>query len=52
MGENGNCPLFGLLIQPTVYYRPQTKFAKVMLLHQSVSHSVHRGGDVSQHAMG
>ena len=27
-----------------VYYRPQTKFAKVMFLHVSVSHSVHRGG--------
>ena len=25
-------------------YRPQTKFAKVMFLHVSVSHSVHRGG--------
>ena len=32
-------------------YRPQMKFAKVMFLHLSVSHSVHRGG-VSQHAMG
>ena len=26
------------------YYRPQTKFAKVMFLHLSVSHSVHEGG--------
>ena len=26
------------------YYRPQTKFAKVMFLHLSVSHSVHSGG--------
>ena len=26
------------------HYRPQTKFAKVMFLHLSVSHSVHRGG--------
>ena len=25
------------------YYRPQTKFAKVMFLHLSVSHSVHGG---------
>ena len=25
------------------YYRPQKKFAKVMFLHLSVSHSVHRG---------
>ena len=25
------------------YYRPQTKFEKVMFLHLSVSHSVHRG---------
>ena len=24
-------------------YRPQTKFVKVMFLHLSVSHSVHRG---------
>ena len=30
--------------QENVYYRPQTKFAKVMFLHLSVSHSVHRGG--------
>ena len=28
----------------TDYYRPQTKFAKVMFLHLSVSHSVHGGG--------
>ena len=27
-------------------YRPQTKFAKVMFLYLSVSHSVHRGGSV------
>ena len=27
-----------------VCYRPQTKFAKVMFLHLSVSHSVHKGG--------
>ena len=26
------------------FYRPQTKFAKVMFLHLSVSHSVHRAG--------
>ena len=26
------------------FYRPQTKFAKVMFLHLFVSHSVHRGG--------
>ena len=26
-----------------VNYRPQTKFAKVMFLHLSISHSVHRG---------
>ena len=31
------------------YYCPQTKFAKVMFLNLSVSHSVHRG--VSQHAL-
>ena len=28
----------------TYYYHPQTKFAKVMFLHLSLSHSVHRGG--------
>ena len=42
------------------FYRPQTKFAKVMFLHPSVSHSVHGGGGrrgggvcrvVSQHAL-
>ena len=27
-----------------VFYRPQTKFTKVMFLHVSVSHSVHTGG--------
>ena len=27
------------------YYRPQTKFAKVMFLHLSVNHSVHGGGE-------
>ena len=27
----------------TYYYRPQTKLLKVMCLHLSVSHSVHRG---------
>ena len=32
------------------HYRPQTKFAKVMFLHLSVSHSVHRGGGASVHA--
>ena len=31
-------------------YRPQTKFAKVMFLHLSVSHSVHRGVSASVHA--
>ena len=35
------------------FYRPQTKFAKVMFLHLSVSHSVHEEGVVvvSQHAL-
>ena len=32
----------------TSNYRPQTKFAKVMFLHPSVSHSVHRGGVKAQ----
>ena len=27
-----------------LYYRPQTKFAKIMFLHLSVSHSVYGGG--------
>ena len=31
------------LIRQPYYYRLQTKFAKVMFLHMSVSHSVHRG---------
>ena len=43
-------PIVKLLLRPPYCYRPQTKFAKVMLLHLSVSHSVHRGGVVSQHA--
>ena len=36
----------GILYFPDVkhnYYRPQTKFAKVMFLHLSVSHSVYKG---------
>ena len=41
------CP--GLCFQN--FYRPQTKFAKVMFLHVSVSHSVPKGGTVSQHAL-
>ena len=32
------------------FYRPQTKFVKVMFLHLSVSHSVHRGLSASVHA--
>ena len=47
----GFCELSnGLVSQPISskawfrpYYRPQTKFAKVMFLHLSVSHSVHMG---------
>ena len=31
-------------------YRPQTKFAKVMFLHLSVSHTVHRGMSASVYA--
>ena len=34
------------------YYRPQTKFAKVMFLHLSVSHSVHMGGHLPQCMLG
>ena len=33
-----------VLITEGFHYRPQTKFAKVMFLHLSVSHSVHRRG--------
>ena len=34
-------------------YRPQTKFVKVMFLHLSVSHSVHKGGVPGQvHPLG
>ena len=36
--------LFYFLLWIIYIYRPQTKFAKVMFLHLSVSHSVHRGG--------
>ena len=36
----------------TCYYRPQRSWGKVMFLHLSVSHSVLRGGRVSQHALG
>ena len=32
-----------------ICYRPQTKFAKVMFLHLSVSHSVHRRGFTSRY---
>ena len=31
------------LVHAVRFYRPLTKFAKVMFLHLSVSHSVHRG---------
>ena len=34
------------------YYRPQTKFAKVMFLHLSVSHSVHGGGYLGRYPLG
>ena len=34
------------------YYRPQTKFAKVMFLHLSVSYSVHRGRGLQAHTQG
>ena len=30
----------------TYIYRPQTKFVKVMFLHVSVNHSVHRGNGI------
>ena len=35
-----------------IYYRPQTKLHKVMFLHLSVSHSVHRGECLSQCMLG
>ena len=31
-------------------YRPQTKFAKVMFLHMSASHSVHGEGDLPRYS--
>ena len=34
------------------YYCPQTKFAKVMFLHLSVCHSVHKGGIPARIAVG
>ena len=34
----------GIVLLDLYFYRPQTKFAKVMILQVSVSHSVHRGG--------
>ena len=34
------------------FYCPQTKFEKVMFLHLSVSHSVHRGGGLPQCMLG
>ena len=36
----------GLSLTHQLFYRPQTKFAKVMFLHLSVSHSVHKGEGV------
>ena len=43
---DGICKIsFRCTINITIfYYHPQTKFAKVMFLHLSVSHSVHSGG--------
>ena len=37
-------------IMRLLHYRRQTKFAKLMFLHLSVSHSVHRGVFASVHA--
>ena len=37
-------------MQPLYNYRPQTKFAKVMFLHLSVSDSIPRGLSASVHA--
>ena len=57
------CSKLHILSLTSLCYRPQTKFAKVMFLHMSVSHSVHRGrwyptmpcsrspGGVSLHAL-
>ena len=41
---------FLVICATILYYRPQKKFAKVMFLHLSVSHSVHRGVSASVHA--
>ena len=40
----GGGGLYGHFTPVFHHYRPQTKFAKVMFLHLSVSHSVHRRG--------
>ena len=42
--------LYGRFPSPFHYYHLQMKFAKVMFLHLSVSHSVHRGVSASVHA--
>ena len=36
--------LLPVKVYKLIHYRAQTKFAKVMFLHLSVSHSVHKGG--------
>ena len=41
--NSGGSRKINIQVCPRDYYRPQTKFAKVMFLHLSVSHSVHRG---------
>ena len=38
--------------QLTIFTARKRSCGKVMFLHLSVSHSVHRGGAVSQHEMG
>ena len=39
-------------LRQKVYYCPLTKFAKVMFLHLSVSHSVHGGQCLPQYMLG
>ena len=47
--KRGSYQVLSEAFEPNIY-RTQTKFAKVLFLHVSVSHSVHRGV-VSQHAL-
>ena len=41
--KNYGYKIYSIELKRQYHYRPQTKFAKVMFLHLSVSHFVHRG---------